>query len=955
MTRPFFTAAVIALIALGGPLSLTAQQTGTITGRVVDAANGEPVIGAAVRVEGAPKMGAMTNVSGSFTIRNVPAGAVSFVVTSVGYGSKTIEKVMVRAGATTTQDVSLAGQAIQGSTVNVRATAGRGTDNAALTERKRSATVSDAISSQEIARAPASDAGDAMKRVTGVSVVGDKYVVVRGLSERYSSTQLNGVNLPSPEPEKKVVPFDMFPSSMISRLTTIKTFTPDNPGDFAGGLVKITTKEFPESFLLSFSASTGMNSQTQGASALDYAGGSTDYLGLDDGTRALPAGLAPGRRQTLESQADLLNQFTNRVYSPTSASLPVNQSYSLSLGNLYDIGIPIGVLVAGSYANSSSYRTEEQTYPLLQRGSDGLRDSRYDYDVRRGDNSVLWGGLANLSAQLSPAHKVSLKAVYNHSSEDEARSIEGSYSQSTVGEIRYQRLRFLERTIGSLQLDGEHQLDGFLGSKIDWRVAQSSADRAEPDNRSTTYFKSSGDPNFYFANNFGSNNGRFFSDLADVERNAGLDWAIPMSIWGDGVARVKVGGLARFREREFAARRFVFGTSSSDFSILGLAPEQLFTPENIRSGVITFNDETQPTDAYEATERVLAGYAMIDMPITTDLRFIGGARFEQWNVDLGSVDQITGLSDTALGASRSIADILPSVNLIYALDSEMNLRASATQTLARPEFRELAPFRFDDYRQSNYGNPALQPTSIVNLDLRWEWFPAGGEVLAATVFYKDFDKPIEQFYLVGSGISVEPVNASSAISYGAELEARRSLGFIGSTFENFSLGANLTIVDSKVSFDDGEFVEVFDGVGTTRYSTGILTSSSRPLQGQSPYVVNATLGYDNQEWGTSATLLYNVFGDRLSVVGTEGIPNAYEQARNTLDFSVSQKLPAGLQFRLAARNLLDAETILRQEFSDGELFDIERYGSGVSVSLGVSFSFDQLSLQNLDATTTAQK
>lgn len=952
--RTTLAATLAAILLVAAAEAALSQEMGTIAGRVVDASTGEPIIGGTVFVEGT-KLGAKTNTAGAYTIRTVPPGSHVLKASSIGYASQSVEAVEVLPGRSLALDFALGARVVEGRSVTVTAKAHRQSESAALTERRRAATLSDAISSEQIARTQAGDAGDAMKRVTGVSIVGDKYVVVRGLQERYSSTQLNNVNLPSPEPEKKVVPFDLFPSSMISRLTTIKTFTPDNPGDFAGGLVKIETKEFPESFLLSTSIGTSANAATQGVDALGYAGGSSDGFGIDDGTRALPVGITPGRRQSNGDQAELLSRFSNHVYSPGRRALPVGSSISLSIGNMVDAGIPIGFLVSGSYAGSSSYRLEEQRYPILQRGEDGRRDLRYDYDVQRAERSVLLGGLVNVSAQLAPEHKLSVKGLYNQSSEDEARLVEGSYNQSTVGDIRYSRLRFVERGLGSLQLDGEHKLEGLLESKLDWRAAMSIAKRHEPDNRSVTYFRSEGDTSFAFANNFGSNNGRFFSDLDDRETNLGLDWTVPIGLGEGSAAKVKLGGLVRLRDRDFAARRFLFGTASSDFSVLGRTPEELFTPENVRAGYVSFNDETVATDAYAAGENLLAGYAMVDMPITEALRLIAGARVEQWDLRLDAINALTGAVNPALGASRSQLDLLPSLNLVYQLDAAMNLRASASRTVARPEFRELAAFRFDDYRQSMYGNPALERTTIVNLDTRWEWFPGGGEVVAVSGFYKRFTDPIEQFYLIGSGISVEPANADDAVSYGAELEMRRSLGFLDQSLSEFSLGANLTIVRSEVSFADDEFVEVFDGISTTQYSPMILTSRSRPMQGQSPYVVNASLGYDRLDWGTSATLLYNLYGSRLAIVGTEGIPDTYETSRHTLDLNLTQRLPAGLQLRLSGRNLLDSETRFEQAFDDGEVVGIERYRTGRSIAIGMSFNLDQLQMQQLQSQPVADR
>ncbi len=948
-TRTFFPAlGACALFALL-PQLLHAQQTGTITGKVVDASTGEPVIRATVQITGT-KLGAFSNTSGIYTLKNVPAGTHTLRISSIGYTVKTVEGVKVDGGRAISQDVTLSWQTVTSKEVTVTAKASRQSDNALLTERKRSSQVSDGISADQIARAPASDAGDAMKRVTGVSVVGGKYVVVRGLTERYSATQLNGVNLPSPEPEKKVVPFDMFPTNTVSQITTVKTFTPDNPGDFAGGMVKITTKDFPESFLLSFSAGSGFNTQATGNKGLSYPGES-GFLGTDNGSRALPANLPYGRLRTSGEQADLLARFGSDAWQPRTSQFPINQSYSASIGNQYDIGFPIGFLLSGSYAGSSSYRESREQYPLLEiNDNSGRHELRYDYDTRDADRSVLWGGLLNVSAQPAPEHKVSFRGIFNHSADDETNLVTGQINQSTREDIRYSRLRFVERSLWSMQLSGEHQIEGLLNSKIEWRGALSGADRSEPDNRSTTYLL--GDDGVYsFANNFGSNNGRFFSDLADRESNLALDWSIPFSGIADGASRVKVGGLGRFRSRDFSVRRFLLNSGTSDEAILSLSPEELFTPANVASGAVIFNDETQPNDNYSADERISAGYAMVDMPVTSALRLVAGVRLEGWNLTLKPINPMTGYSDPTLSVTQDKLDLLPSINLIYSIGDEMNVRGSFSRTLARPEFRELAPFRFDDYRQSTYGNPALERTNISNADLRWEWFPRGGEVIAVSGFYKRFQNPIEQVYLLGgSGISVEPANASHATSIGAEFELRKALDFITPALEDFSLGTNLTLVKSEVQFSPGDTLTVFDGVGLIPYSAASLTDSTspRPLQGQSPFVINAALGYNNRSWGTTVNLLYNVFGRRLATVGSAGIPDTYEEARHSLDLSVSQRLPAGLLLKLTARNLLDAETILRQEFTGGETVDVERYTTGRSLSIGLSFSLDQLELQQAE-------
>lgn len=927
-------------LALAVPFSLHAQERGKIAGKVVDEQNAEPMVRATVRLMNT-KLGGYTNTDGEFIINNVEPGTYSIQITYAGYSSRTIEGVVVSAGRTTRQDASIT-RKIDTRKLTVTTRGNKQSTGLADLERRRNGAVSDNISAQEIGRAPASDAGDAMKRVTGVTIQGGKYVVVRGLTERYSSTQVNDVSVPSPEPEKKVVPFDIFPSSMISRLTTVKTFMPDNPGDFAGGLVKIDTKDYPESFLFSAGLGGGVNTGTHGNNeALGYNGGSS-FLGTDDGTRALPAGLAVERRAGAEAQADLLSKFTNNVWTPRPTTPAINRNFNLSIGNKYGEENPIGFLLSGSYAQSTDFRTELQRYPLLSQTGSGERELRYDYTSQRTEVSTLWGGLASVTAQLAPEHKVSVKAMFNHSAEDEARETEGLYNQSTTGLIHTSRLRFVERELFSGQVAGNHQFDTTLKLKMDWRAAYSVASRSEPDNRATTYIRDN-DGVFRFANNFGSGNSRFFSSLDDAESTGGLDITLPFTGFAEGSSRVKVGGLGRLRSRDFSARRFVFNTSSSDPTLLALEPEKLFTPENIRSGQVIFNEETQRTDRYSADESIAAGYAMVDLPLMESLRFIGGVRFEQWNQDLSSVDPFTGAENAGLSVHNSIGDLLPSVNLIYSVGEEMNLRASFSQTLARPEFRELAPFRFDDYRQSVYGNPALERTQITNYDLRWEWFQNPGEVLAVSGFYKSFINPIELFYLKGgSGVEVESANANKATNFGAEFEARKMLGSFTSALDGFSLGMNLTLVKSTVEFGEGERVRIFDGVGISEFTPDVLTNRSRPMQGQSPYVLNLTLGYDNPDWGTQATLLYNIFGERLSVVGNSGIPDTYEQPRGALDVSVAQNIGYGLQLKLSVRNLLDSRYSFTMDFPNGESVETESYNVGRSISIGLGFSFDQL-------------
>ncbi|MCB0710958.1 MAG: TonB-dependent receptor [Ignavibacteriae bacterium] len=941
------------------PSLLSAQERGSLSGVVTDGETGEPIPGVTVLVISQKGAGAATDAEGKFLINGVLPGVHDISLTYLTYKGDTLRGVEIEAGKQAAVNASLYENenGVEGREIVKKGTRSNKSEEGALNLRKNALQVTEVTSAEEITASGASNAGDAVQRQTGVSIVGGKNIVVRGTPERYSSTQLNGINLPSPEPEKKTVPFDLFPAGMIDNITTIKTFTPDNPGDFAGALVKIKTKDFPKHFIFNAGIGGGMNSQVQGADGLDYAGGASDWIGIDDGTRALPSGTEPGRRFSSTEQAALLGRFDNTVWRPETASLPMNSSFNLTLGNSFGSSTPIGLLLSTSYASNYSFKDGLERQPLLALSGDGSHELRYDYTVREAEQSVLWGGLVNLSVGLSETSTVGFKGVLNHSADDEALLVTGDFNSSTTGQVRRTQMRFTERTIAGAQLLGEHQTNLLSrDSKVEWRAALSLASRSEPDNRQTAYLRNDENDAYRYNGNFGSGNGRFFSDLQDVESNVGFDWTAPLYFGEDleSDTRLKFGSTARFRNREFTARRFLFGPGTTfDADVLALDPEELFTPENVAAGFISFDDNTLGNDKYNADERIVAGYAMVEAPLADKLRFIGGARVEWWTMELTPFNLLTNQSLTALTADQSVVDILPSANLIYNVAKDMNLRGSFSQTLARPEFRELAPFRFDDYKQSTFGNPGLERTRIMNYDLRWEWYTRPGELLSVSGFYKNFTNPIEQFYLLGgSDIQVEPVNASGANTFGVEVEARKGLDEVADFLTNFSFGLNFTIVKSTVTFDENSPVTIYNGFGLAETPVSALTNLERPLQGQSPYTINSLIGYSNSTLGTDATLLFNVFGERLAIVGTNNYPDVYEQPQPTLDFTLQQKLPAGLKLSLKAKNILDTETRFTQEFvgKNSEVIETERYFSGRSLSLGISFSLDQLRIQNATRT-----
>ena len=912
-----------------------AQEMGKIQGLIVDAENGEPLIGANAVVkdaEGKPAYGISTNLDGRFTLV-VPVGTHNLEVSYVSYATKVVTGIEVKSGATATVNVSLPSETVQGQEIVVTARAEENSEVSMLALQQRAAVVTDGISSELMSRSSSSDAGDALKRVTGITMV-DKYVYVRGLGERYSNTQLNGADVPSPEPNRRVVPMDIFPAGLLENIQVAKTFSPDLPGDFSGGSVQIRTRDFPSKLTISASASAGYNSKTTFKDVHSYAGGARDFLGYDDGTRAMPEAIKtegsqqPLRRRGLfttdgftSQELQVFGLAFNNVWSPQIKSAPVNQGYSVSIGNAIgesnrELGYIFSFTYDNDYRNQNDHLIGYRVERDFQTGEEIL-SSVTDYQVNTSTFAVQWGTLFNTSLRLSPLHKLSVKTMYNRNADDEARIYEG-YNADRATDLRVLRLRYIERGIFTGQLQGEHKFDRFLGSNIDWQVNMSRATRNEPDSREILYEERNGE---WFFFNTTQSASRFFFDLEDKATGAKVDWSIPFESFGARPAKFKLGGYWTQKDRTFDVRRFRFEHGSGIWRVvdLRLPPEEIFAQENIAPGRFEIRETTQATDNYNASIDIQATYMMVDMPMTARWRFVGGLRIETADQHLTSYDPFSPVV-IPIQVDLHNTDILPGTNLIYKLTEKTNLRTAYSRTLARPDFRELAPFQFDDIvgGRAETGNPDLKRTRIDNLDFRFEHYPRLGELMAVSFFYKKFHDPIEQIVQPTSTLRISYQNALGADNYGLEIEFRRRLDVLTPALENFFFNTNLTVVQSNIQIDPN--------VGL-----GVQTSGERPLQGQSPYVVNTMLGYDHLKMGFQANLLYNVFGKRIRDVGAQGLPDIYEQPRHQLDFNMKKKWSA-MTFKFSAKNLLNN----RVEFKQRDAV-ASTYEAGRSFSIGLSY------------------
>lgn len=892
------------------PSLAQAQGTGRLVGRVIDADAGVPIGGARVELVGTT-LRAATAVDGRYRFAAVPAGTHTMRVTMIGYTPKSVTGVTVVDGGVSELDVTLGSTVVELGEITVTASAERGSVTAALDEQRNSVAIVNAISAEQISRSPDGDAAAAIQRVSGATVQDGKYVFVRGLGDRYTQASLNGARIPSPEPEKKVVPLDLFPSSLLSGITTSKTFTPDQPGDFSGASVNIRTREFPGRRFLSLSVSTGYNTAVTGNDFGFAPTVSGDWLALGATDRALPGQFDETNFNAVlpPSQVNGLIGSLRNVWSLHAQRARPNGSFGVAMGgNLPTGGAGLNYVLSGTYANSMEARIDE-VRALAAPISSGEAEEIDRFEGTTARNSVLWGGIANFSTAIGSATKLSLNNTYNRTMDNEGR-IESGYSENLALPLEIQRLRYVERRIHSSQLGVHHELGGGRVA-IDLGGTLSGVSRQEPDRSEVVYTRvNGGAPTWLGFSNEAAV--RTFGSLEEDAIEGNLD--VQFNLGGIGSNRIiRIGGLMRRVERD--ASNQVYSISLNRTLPQGgdaLSPEEI-----IGTYATGDNDYFRLTPlgaggSYTAEDRLLAGYAMTVLPLTRTIEVVAGARIEHSRVEVASLST----AQQASLATPEFTDVLPSLAITWRAGDNANLRLSATQTLSRPEYRELSPILFREVIGGDNvrGNEGLERTLIQNFDLRYEFYPSRGEILSVALFAKRFDQPIERVYQGTSGTRIiSYVNARSADNYGVELEARKSLGFLGDGLRPISVFTNATLMRSAIEIDP---------------EAGAITNANRKMVGQAPYVVNAGLTWTHPSADASATLLFNRVGERISEAGESPLPDVIEQPRNVLDASLRLPLFSTLSARLDARNLLDADYVIsqggvtRQSYRAGRVFSV---------------------------------
>jgi outer membrane receptor protein involved in Fe transport len=901
----------------------------SISGKITDAQTSEPLIDAIVKIKSI-NAGTSTDLDGNYIMEGVPSGTYDIEFSYIGYNSKTITGVIVQAGQNTKVDVSLQMEGVITEEIVVEATTSMANEQALLVEQKNSNKIQDGISEQQIRRAPDAAASEVLKRVTGVSIVNDKFVFIRGTTDRYSLTTLNGVQLPSSEPDKKAFSFDLFPSNLLENIIIAKSFTPDLPGSFSGGLVQVMTKEFPDALSYGFNITGSYLSGSTGKSFRSYDAGETKWLflnsGLDNGGRQLPSNF-PGTQITNvnftpEQLKEFGREFKNN-WAQTSSNAPMNTSFQLSFGNKWNLAKnPLGVFAAYSYRNSFvNSDIERITYNTDFTILDSLKGPSSSY-------SVLQGGLLNLNYKIGDNNKIASKSTFSITSDDDTYNFDGLIRR--VSEDAFESdlyyYRFNERTLYSTTLSGEHYFPTLGKVNLSWVGSYSESMRNEPDTKSMTYQRLEGSTDPFYAR-VGSvaaldGGGRFFAKLKDFNRNLAINFDVPfLKIGENPKSKIKAGLYANTTSRSYSGRFFA-PTLQGNFFLLYYGLDSIFKPEHIDINKFQYSEITKEEDSYGASEQTYAGYVMFDAPYGR-FRFVGGARYEYSRQQVNTYGRL----NDPVNADLKNIDILPSFNMTYALNEISNLRASVSQTVSRPELREISPAPYYDFFQglNTVGNPDLERTLIQNYDLRYEIYPAAGEILSVSLFYKHFNQPIEEVFAPGTNNPEKTFEnfKGGADNYGVEFEARKNLGFLSKILKNLSFNTNITFVNSKVNHE---------GVQSGA------TVNDRRMQGQAPYTINLGLFYDDYESGMSANILFNKFGRRVSEVGRNGYNDIEEDGQNLIDLSVSQKFLKMFEAKVTVKNLLGEEKRFYQDVSGVEKL-VRKYTTGTGYSLTLSYKF----------------
>jgi outer membrane receptor protein involved in Fe transport len=904
------------------------RQTG-IRGRIVDQKTGLPLAKAPVLAKGSDgkTRPTLTDAEGNFQLF-VPPGSYTLRSYFSLYHGVRMERVPVKRGSFASvrlvlQPIDIA-QDIAVIEIEIPYRADTTTIAAQDQLRKEARGIGEGMGAQQMSQQGAGDAAAAARRVVGVTIESNQ-LIIRGLGGRYVRVFLNGLPIPNTDPDFPSVDLDLFPTSIIDNLNVQKVFLPEIPADFAGGILDINTVSFPRKRVIAGGVGSAYNSQTTFKNNLSYRGGGTDWLGFDDGTRALPAAVkgvklapqnifTPGGLPPDELER-LGESFQNRWNTRTTAGLP-QIGFNLTVGNSFNFAKKrrFGFLTSLVY-DYALERLVGVTRPKPGIAPDGQVSATNIYNTETGNESVQLSAIGTASLDLGLDHSLTVLTLFNRSMDDQTRYRIGTNADLSMGPYDAWQLRFLARTLSVNQILGDHRNLGGTRLRLRWSAFYAIGQRDEPDQRVVKYGYLGSDQRRWVPTA-----DRLWSALSqkDIGATAQLRFPLWAEAWGTIGARIAESN------RDFSNRRFVYQMGTPDPYTAD--PETLFSNQGIGT-IVRVLDFTNTRDSYLSSQRGYAAFLMLETPVVGPLSASGGARLEVFSQRVQSqspfAEDNTPENLAMNRTDRKDMNLLPGAALKYAVSNTMLLRAAYGTTVSRPQVRELAPYDYYDFLRDRKisGNPNLKTATIHNLDARWEWFFGEGQVAAVSGFYKRFIDPIELQIIDTTTQDSTYQNARGATSLGAEFELRSDLARLSRMLRRFTVGGNLSLIRSRIELVD---------TGATR--------ATRPLAGQAPYVINLSLRYAVPEMKLSLGFVYNVVGPRITDVGvrsaTQFFPDVEEQAFHSLDFVGSWALANNVSLKLRARNLLLQQRILKQ----GPVVSQE-LKPGITISMGLGFDY----------------
>jgi len=877
-------------------------QTNALKGIVIDGESKEEIIGARVILLNT-NFKVLTDIYGSFKFEKLPIGDYDLEVIYSGY-TKYSKKVTI----TTEQEVNLTVELVNDvktfETVKVVAERKTNTENAVILEIREAKSVVSGISKEQIARSQDKSAADVMQRIPGITIVEGRFALIRGVNSRYNSVTINNVSAPSTEVDRKTFSFDLISSGSLDRMMIYKSASPDYPGDFAGGVIKLYTVNSLDKDFFTVKLDLGYRANTTFSPYFQSKGSSTDFLGFDRSFRGIPDGIPTTSQLALESKTSevrnsVARKFSNNFKPNESTALP-NMGIAINFGKILNIKNK-KITTVNSINYSSSFQTFEKEFYRYDIWTDLNTpiNPRFKFidQTSQKDNKI--NIMSNWSMKISDRSKIKFSNLFNQIGENETIIRNGEDYQQRPGEdLKNYLLSYKSRTIYTGQLEGTHALGENEKNELNWVVGASYLGELEPDLRRFRTFKKQ-DSTVYLAQFSPSSNlfdnSRYYGKLGEISVSNGLTYNHTLSTTEKKKKSIKVGYYTDYRNRKFSSRYFSytypgFFDPSVINQLIRMDVDQIFAPENFKTqdGLI-IEEGTRPIDSYQASNFLVAGFIGTDLNYDK-LNVNGGIRTEYNIQNMNSQDDFG-----AIVVRNPILSILPSLNLAYNISKNNVLRASYGRTINRPEFRELAPFLFYDYEleSSRVGNPELKTATIDNIDVRFENYPRPGETYSIGAFYKRFTNPIEdKLILTTEQSSLTYVNADYAFNYGIEVEIKKSLkDMTRSKFlDKLSLNFNASYIFSQVD------------LGTTATAQDRV----RPLQGQAPYIVNGAIYYNNNKAKINASLIYNVYGRNIFAVGDVSFPTMYELERHSLDFTFGKDLNNGVSLKFGIQNILDA-------------------------------------------------